>query len=93
LGEALTEATNMSPLKTPTPSSKGTLPRHLWPKSVRHNISCIRRRNKALHRLLKHETHPPDLPQGEPPIADYYTTLWASVGTPLSIRTALSPPP
>jgi hypothetical protein len=29
LGEALTEATNMFPLKTPTPPSKGTLPRHL----------------------------------------------------------------
>ncbi len=54
LGEALTEATNMSPLKTPTPPSEGTLPRHLWPKPVRQDISCIRRRAKALRRLLKY---------------------------------------
>ena len=32
LGDALSEATKMFPLKTPTPPSKGTLPRHLWPK-------------------------------------------------------------
>ena len=35
LGDALSEATKMFPLKTHNPPSKGTLPRHLWPKQVR----------------------------------------------------------
>ncbi len=83
----------MFPLKAPTHPCKGTLPRHLWPKPVRQDISCIRRRAKALRRLLKHETQQADLAQGEPPPADSYATLWVGVGTPLSLRTALSPPP
>ncbi len=93
LGDALSEAKKMSTLKTPTPLSKGTLLRHLWPKQVRQDISCIRRRAKAIRRLLRSETHHPEVPQGEPPPVDSCKDLWARVGTPHSLRTALSPPP
>ena len=55
LGDALTEATKMFPLKTPNPPKKGTLPRHMWPKQVRQDISNIRRRAKAIRRLLGNE--------------------------------------
>jgi hypothetical protein len=34
LGDALTEATKIFPLKTAKFTKKGTLPRHLWPKKV-----------------------------------------------------------
>ncbi len=56
LRDALAEATTMFPQKKPTTPSKGTLPRHLWPKSNRHDVSNIRRRGKAIRRLIKHET-------------------------------------
>ena len=55
LGDALTEATKIFPLKTAKSTKKGTLPRHLWPKHVRQDISCIRRRAKAIRRLLGHD--------------------------------------
>jgi len=59
LGEALTEATTMFPDKAAGYPGKGTLPRHLWPKSVRQYVSNIRRRAKAIRRLIKHETKTP----------------------------------
>jgi len=96
LGEALAEATIMFPLKTPTAPSKGTLPRHLWPRTFRQDISNLRRRAKAIRRLIKHEAYPPGGFQGEfppRPPSDSSITLWASVATPLSLRTAISPPP
>ena len=83
----------MFPLKTHTPPSKGSLPRHLWPKQVRQDISSIRRRAKALRRLLGSETRRTKVPQGEPPPSGSFTDLWADVGVPISLRTALSPPP
>jgi hypothetical protein len=55
LGDALTEATKMFLLKTPNSPKKGTLPRHLWPKQVRQDIFSIRRRAKAIRRLLGNE--------------------------------------
>jgi hypothetical protein len=44
-------ATTMFPLKTGTPGKGQTLPHHLWPKAVLHDIHTIRNRTKALNRL------------------------------------------
>jgi hypothetical protein len=57
LGDALAAATTMFPHKPPATPSKGTLPRHLRLKSVRHDVSIIRRRVKAVRHLVKHETN------------------------------------
>ncbi len=43
LGEAMDTATAMFPHKEAPPPSRGTLPRHLWPSSVRHDVAKIRR--------------------------------------------------
>ena len=56
LRDALAEATTMFPHKTPATPSQGKLPRHLWPKTVRHDISNLRRRAKVIHHLIKYET-------------------------------------
>ncbi len=93
LGDALTEATTMFPHKTPATPSKGTLPRHRGLKSVRHDVSNIRRRAKVIRRLIKHETKPPAGAQEEPSLEDPSLPLWHRVDTPLSLRTVLSPPP
>ena len=55
LGDALITATTMFPHKPPATPGKGTLPRHLWPKSVRHDVSNIRHRAKSIRRLINHE--------------------------------------
>ena len=55
LGDAMVEATSIFPHKPPATPSRGTLPQHLWPKLVRHDISKIRRRAKAIRRLIKYE--------------------------------------
>ena len=89
LGDALTEATKIFPLKTAKSTKKGTLPRHLWPKKVRQDISCIRRRAKAIRRLLGHDKRRTE----ESPQLDLDTDLWARIGTPIALRTALTPPP
>ena len=93
LGEALAAATTMFTHRTPATHSIGTLPRHLWPKSVRPDVSNIRRRDKAIRRLIKHVATKQEYSQVEPPREDPSLPLWASVTTPLSLRTALSPPP
>ena len=54
--DAMVEATTIFPHKPPATSSKDALPRHLWPKSVRHDIANIRRRAKVIRRFIKHET-------------------------------------
>jgi len=79
--------------KTPATPRKGTLPRHLWPKSVRPDVSNIRRQAKAIRRLIKHETTPPAGSQDRPPPEDPYLPLWSSVVTPLSLSTVFSPRP
>jgi len=56
LGDALAEATTTFSHNPPATLGKGTLHRHLWPKTVRHDVSNIRRRDKAVRRLIKHET-------------------------------------
>ena len=55
LGAALVEATTMFPHMSPATPSRGTLPRHLRPKTVRDDVFNIRRRAKAICRLVKHE--------------------------------------
>jgi hypothetical protein len=52
-------ATAMIPHKAAPPPSKGTLPYHLWPNSVRHDVAEIRRRAKAIRRLIRIETQTP----------------------------------
>jgi hypothetical protein len=93
LGDALAEAATVFSHTPPATPNKSTLPRHLLPKSVRHNVSNIRRRSKVIRRLIKHETKTPAGVQDEPPLEDISLPLWSSVNTPLSLRTVLSPPP
>ena len=87
------EALTMCPHKPPATLSRGTLPRHLWPKSVRHNISNIWRQAKSIRRFMKHKTRTRAKAHEEPPPKDPSVSLWSSVNTPLSLRTVLSPPP
>ena len=70
LGDALAEATTMFPQKPLATPGKGTLPRQLWPKSVRHDVSNIRRRAKAIRRLIKHKTRIPKYTLEELPSVD-----------------------
>ena len=93
LGDALAEATTMFPHKPPATLDKGTLPRHLWTKSVRYDVSNIRRRAKAVRRLIKHETKTAESTQDESLTTDISLPLWSSVNTLLSLRTILNPPP
>ena len=51
LEEAMDLATTMFPLKADTPAKSQTLPHHLWPKSVLHDVYAIRTRTKALRRM------------------------------------------
>jgi len=83
----------MFPHKKHATPSKGTLPRHLWPTSTRHDVSNIRRRAKAIRRLIKHETKPLAGAQEKSFLEDPSLPLWPSFETPLSLRTVLSPPP
>ncbi len=51
LGEAMLLATTMFQLKAGTPNKGQTLPRHLWPKAVLHDVHTIHKRTKALRRI------------------------------------------
>ncbi len=44
-------ATTMFPLKSATPNKGQTLPYHLWPTAILHDVHSIRKRTKALRRL------------------------------------------
>ncbi len=55
LGEALTTATDMFPHKPPANPGRGTLPRHIWPKSAKHDVSTIRSRAQSMRRLINQE--------------------------------------
>jgi hypothetical protein len=90
---AMVEATTISPHKPSATPSMGTLPRHLWPQSVHHDIANIRRRAKAIRRIIKHETRNRADAHEEPTSRDTSLPLWSRVNTPLSLRTILSPPP
>jgi hypothetical protein len=93
LGDALTTATTMFPHKPPAKPGKGTIPRHLWPKSVKHDVSHIRRRAKSITRLINHETKAQRCTPPAELSTDPSLSLWSSVNKPLSLRTVLNPPP
>ena len=88
LGDALAEATTTFPHKPHAILGKGTLPPHLWPKSVRHDDWNIRRRAKAVRRLIKHETNNTGMHSRRVAHSGSLSaTLASSVNTPLSLRT------
>jgi hypothetical protein len=93
LGDALTTATTTFPHKPPAKPDKGTLPRHLWPKSVKHDASHIRRRSKAIRRLVTYETKAQRCTPPETLTRDLSLSLWSIVIKPQSLRTVLNPPP
>ncbi len=93
LVEAMATATNMFPHKVAPPPTGGTLPRHLWPSSVRHDVSKIRRLAKAVRRLGRIESNSPVTTPDRPSLLDTQPALWISVRTPVQLRTSLSPLP
>jgi len=72
--------------------TRGTPPRHLWPKSARHDISNIRRRAKVIRRLIKHEAIALVDAQEEPSPRDPSLPLRSNVNTSLPLLKVLSPP-
>jgi hypothetical protein len=93
LDDALATATVMFPHKPPAKPGKGTLPWHLWPKTVRHDVSHIRRRAKANRRFITCETKAQRCTPPEALTRDSSLPLWSSVSKPISLRTVLNPPP
>ena len=93
LGDDIAAAITMSPHKPQITPTRITLPRHLLPKSVCHDFSIIRRRAKAIRRLVKHEARNMVDVQEKPYPRDPMRPLWSSVNTPLPLRTVLSLPP
>jgi hypothetical protein len=75
LGEAMDTATAMFPHKAAPPPSRGTLPRHLWPNSVRHDVAEIRHRAKAVRRLVRIEAKTPKTTSDEPSLLDTHPAL------------------
>jgi hypothetical protein len=92
-GDAMEAATTMFPHKPSVAPARGTLPRLLWPKTVRHDICNIRRRAKAILRLIRHEARSPEDAQVDPSPLDPSSSLWSSVNTSLPLRTVLDLPP
>ncbi len=56
IGDALPAATTMFPHKPPAKPGRGTIPRHLWPKSSKHDVLNIRRRASHTRRFINNET-------------------------------------
>ena len=86
-------ATTMFPHKFTPPPTRGTPPRHLWPSSVRHDVSEIRRRAQAVRRLVRIEANPPVITPDKPSLLDTHPALWSNVSTPIQFRTSISPLP
>ncbi len=84
----MTTATTILAQK-PAASKRGTLPHHLWSKSVLNDVGKIRRRVKTLRRLA---SLAPRNPEGTITDTSSHIALWQEVNTPL-VRTDLSPPP
>jgi hypothetical protein len=93
LMDSVATGTDMFPHKPPAKPGRGTIPRHLWPKSAKHDVFTIRRRAKAIRRLINKEKKAQrDNSSSELP-SDPYPSLWSSVTEPLSLRTILNLPP
>jgi len=92
-GEATDTATTMLPHHTALAPSHSTLPRHLWPSSVRYDVANIRRRAKAIRRLVILDSNPQQVTEEDLSPSLTHMSLWSSVNTPLPLRTVLSPPP
>ncbi len=93
LGDALTTAITMFPHTPRTKPGKGTLPRHLWPKSVKYDVSNIRRRAKLIRRLIALALKAQGYTSQEKLSKDPSLPLQASVNKPLTLRTVLNPAP
>ena len=83
----------MFQLKASTPNKEQTLPHHLWPKAVLHDVHTIRKRTKALRRIAALAAATPlltseSISNTESP----HHQLWLMVNTPLNLRTVASPP-
>jgi len=91
LGEAMDTAITMFPHKEAPALSRRTLPRDLWPNSVRHDVSNIRRRAKAIRRLIRLEANPPTDTQDDSSHPDTHLSLWSIVSMSLQLRTVLPP--
>jgi hypothetical protein len=88
LGEAMTSAIAIFPHTSAAPK-KGTLPHHLWPKSVRKDVVRIRVRVNTIRRLASLAAHhPEDITNDTSP----HDAFCSEVDTPARIRTDLSPP-
>jgi hypothetical protein len=92
LGDALATAADMFPHKPPAKPNRGTIPRHLWPKSVTYDVSNIPRRNKSIRRLLDQEKKAQIYSSYLELPSDPYPSLWSSVNKPVFPRTVLNPP-
>ena len=81
------------PQKTANGGRGRTLPHHLWPKSVKTDLSVIRERAHALRRLNNIAARNPSTtaatlsPENAP-----HAKLWQCVTSPVTIRTIMSPP-
>ncbi len=83
--------TAMFPHKQQRSPTRAPLPRHIWHKAVRHDISNIRRRAKARRRLIRHETRPLECTQREPSQRQPSPPLMSGVNTTLSPRVIIPP--
>ncbi len=77
-------------LQKPAAPIRGTLPQHIWLKSVRHDVDKIRRRVKTLRRMTNLATRSPE---GTIPDTSPHIPLWQEVNTPVPLCTDLSPTP
>jgi hypothetical protein len=94
LGDAMHMATTMFSLKAGTTCKRQTLPHHLWPKAVLHNVYTIRNRTKTLRCLAALAAATPlltleTMSDAESP----YHKLWLVVTTPMTLRTGHSSDP
>ena len=85
-------ATTMFPHRT-APIQRSTLPRHIWSNSVRHDVAKIRRRAKAIRRLVGLDCNSQRATVEDVPSSPSHICFWSGVNTPLPLRTVLSPSP
>ena len=85
LGRLWQRLQQYSPIRRMLPTIKAPSPDISGQKTVRHVVSNIRRRAKAIRRLIKHVTNMQERSQDEPTAEDPSLPLWDSVATPLSL--------